>query len=333
MKIALIIIAILIGITAVLTFAFGYVMYRYAIVRTKKEKRQVNYWEDGGENKGFFLEMREEVGKRASECAAKIKADVTDTVYITSRDGLNLCGHIVEGEGDKGVAILMHGYRSGVLVDFSLSADYFRSRGFTLLLPDERAHGESEGGHICFGALERFDVVDWAKYAEERWPDKPVLVCGVSMGASAVMMGAGVGYPKNVKAIMADCGFTSGGEIGKKCLKQWFHLPPFPVYYGAKLWTKWLAHFDLDEVSSRKSLENLRGTGIKVLIVHGKADDFVPYEMSLENVKAFDYMPESARREAMEFLSVEGAGHAQSFVVDEKTYVEALDRLLAKAGM
>ena len=333
MKVALIILGIIAVLLALLFFVGGFIMYCYAVRRTKNEKRQINYWEDGNEEKGFFADMKPEVKERSVAGAKLIKGAVTEKVYITSRDGLKLCGHLIENYAGRAVAILMHGYRSSGLVDFSWSADYFYRRGFSLLIVDERACGESEGKNIGFGVTERFDAVDWAKFAEERWPGKPVVMCGVSLGAATVMMGAGVGYPANVKAILADCGFTTGGAIGRKCMKQWFHLPAFPVYYGGKLWTKWLAHYDLDVVNSRDSLSKLRGTGVKVLIVHGTADDFVPYEMSVENAKAFDYMPESARREVMEFLSVEGAGHGTSFIADEMAYLDAFERLLAKAGI
>lgn len=333
METVFIVIAALVIFIALVFFIAGYFMYRFAIVKDKSGKRQAYYWADGGEELGFFKEMKPEKADEAKQCVRDFKASVTDTVYITSHDGLKLCGRVVENPAGRGVVIMMHGYRSCGLVDFGISHKYFYSAGFSLLMVDERAHGDSEGKHITFGAKERFDAVDWAKYAGERWQGKPVIMCGVSMGAATVMMGAGVGYPSNVKAILADCGYTSPGAICRKCLKQWYHLPPFPVYHGAKLWTRWLAGFDLDGVISRDSLAKLRGTGIKVLIVHGTGDGFVPYQMSEENIKAFDYMPESARREVVEFLSVEGADHAQSFVVDREAYLAAIDRLISKANI
>ena len=333
MKVFLIIFACLVVLLALAGFVGGYLMYRFALVKDKSGKRQAYYWENGGEERGFFLEMNADKAEHAKACAKKIRESITDTAYITSRDGLKLCGHVIDNPAGRGVAVFIHGYRSCSLVDFGVSSDYFYNAGFSLIFVDQRAHGDSEGKRLTFGIKERYDAVDWAKYAAERWADQPIIMCGVSMGAATVMMGAGIGYPANVKAILADCGYSTAGAICRKCLKQWYNLPPFPIYHFAKLWTKWLAGVDLDSVSARKSLENLRGTGTKVLIVHGTGDDFVPYEMSRENIKAFDYMPESARRETMEFLSVEGADHAQSFNVDKEAYLAALDRLFEKAGI
>ena len=333
MDAALIILAVIVGILALTFLIGGYVMFRNAIAKDKSGKKQAYYWEDGGEERGFFTEMNPEKAEEAKACARKIRESITETVYITSRDGLKLCGRIIDNPAGRGVVVMLHGYRSCALVDFSLSSDYFYNAGFSLLYVDQRAHGDSEGKYLTFGVKERYDAVDWAKYAEERFGGKPIIMCGVSMGAATVMMGAGVGYPASVRAILADCGYTSPADICKKCMKQWYHLPPFPIYYGAQMWTKLLAGFDLEETDARSSLAKLRGTGTKVLIVHGKADDFVPYRMSEENMKAFDYMPESARREVVEFLSVEGADHAQSFVVAGEEYLAAVDRLIARAGL
>lgn len=330
MKTAVIILAVLMFLV-VAAFVAGYFMFRFAIVKSKNEKRQAHYWADGGEEKGFFAEMNPERAEKAKENARRFKESVTEVAQIQSHDGLTLTGRIIENPVGRGVVIMLHGYRSCGLVDFGPSYSYFFDKGFSVLLVDERAHGDSDGKYITFGYNERFDAIDWAKFAENRFPDQPIVMYGVSMGATTVMMGAGVGYPKSVKAILADCGYTSPGAIYRKCLKQWFHLPPFPVYHAAKVWTKLFAGFDLDGVNARDSLEKLRGTGTKVLIVHGTGDGFVPYEMSVENIKAFDYMPESARREVLEFLSVEGAGHAQAFNVDTEAYLAAIDRLIEKA--
>lgn len=333
MKTALIIIGIIAFLFIVLYFVIGYIMYRFAVVRVDKGQRQVNFWNDGSEENNNFLDsMDKETKDSLVEAMRRMRSAVTGNAEITSRDGLKLAARLIEVPNPRGIAILMHGYRSSAPIDFAPAFEPLLGRGFSLLIPDQRAHGDSEGKRIGYGVLERYDVVDWAKYAEERW-GIPILVYGVSMGSATVMMGAGVGYPKSVRAIIADCGFTSAGDICRACMKNWFKLPPFPVYYGAKFWTRILAKYDLDSVTARKSLENLRGTGTKVLFVHGRKDDFVPYYMTEENIKAFDYMPESVKKEAVELFAVENAGHAQASAKDIDGYMAAVDRLLQKANI
>jgi len=326
-------ILILLGVLVAVSLGLGIYMFRFAYVREKNSKRQYNMWKNERENP-LIANMKPEYKERVHEGEKWIRRSLTDVVDITSRDGWKLVARIIENPEGRGVAVCMHGYRSSPLLDYSCSARELYNRGFTLILPDERAHADSEGRFICFGALERFDSVDWAKYAEERYPGQPILMCGVSMGSTTVMMGAGVGYPASVKALLLDCGFSSPGAICRKVLKTTAHLPPFPAYTVSKLFAKWFAHFDPDGVSAREGLEKLRGTGVRVLMIHGKNDNFVPFAMSEENIKAFDYLTAaSARQEIAEFLPVEGAGHAMSFLTNPDAYLAAVDRLLARAGI
>lgn len=323
MKTVIIIVLSLAAFLSLLTFGGGYYMYRFAIVRDRRGRRQTNFWQEDikrydGTSDGDWKMI----------CAGYnfIKSMNAERVYITSNDGLKLCGHVIENPARRGVFIMVHGYRSCGVYDFSCAARPVYDRGFSLLIIDQRAHGDSEGEQIGFGALERFDVVRWAEYADNRWANLPVVMDGVSMGAASVMMGAGVGYPPNVRAIIADCSYSTPGAICRKTLYDWFHLPPFPVYYGARFWTRILAHYDLDGVSSKESLAAL-GDGVAVLIAHGKADSFVPYQMSVENSGVF------GERECFEFFTSEGAEHAMSFVRDTDSYLCAIERLFEKAGI
>ena len=68
---------------------------------------------------------------------------------------------------------------------------------------------------IGFGALEKYDISRWAAFADEHF-GLPIVLDGVSMGSSTVMMGAEVGYPLSVRAIIADCGYSNAGEICRK---------------------------------------------------------------------------------------------------------------------
>lgn len=302
--------------------AGGYGFYRYATVRN--DKRQRDFWKEGVKDGEFD----EESTAIIRDGEAFLKSHETERVCILSKDGLKLTGHRIDHPSPKGVCLLVHGYRSCGISDFAGIAEPLYERGFSLLVIDQRAHEESEGDKITFGAWERYDVIDWAEYLDEGFPGLPVIACGISMGAATVMMACEIGWPGNVKGLIADCGYTTPGAICRKTEKQWFHLPPFPLYYAAKAWVKLLAHYDTDGVSATEALKSLPEDHIPVLLAHGKADGFVPYSMSEENRTAF------AEDDPMfELFSVEGADHGKSFVVDREGYLAAVDRLLAKAGL
>lgn len=83
-----------------------------------------------------------------------------EDVYTDSFDGLRLHARLLRGNGEDNV-ILVHGYRSSGENDFAGIAQYYITRGFGVLLVDQRAHGQSEGRQISFGTRERDDVRRW----------------------------------------------------------------------------------------------------------------------------------------------------------------------------
>jgi Lysophospholipase len=336
MQIALQIAAWVIGILAVLIlllyFVGGYYLYRLAIKRD--DKRQNKCWELP---LGKRDEESDEDFARMKEGEALVKGRLAEFVTITSRDGLKLSARVYEHPDARGMFLMVHGYRSSSLGDFSGAIKSVYDMGYSLFLIDQRGHGRSEGGNICFGSFERYDVVDWANYIKERWPGLPVVMDGVSMGSGTVMLACGVGYPDNVRAIIADCGYTTPGAICRDVLRKHMHIPAFPVYYGGRLWTKLLAKYDLDKVSVPDALRSLTDTSlypkpIPILIAHGRKDGFVPYAMSEENVKSLEDKDGHVLPFA-EFFTSEEADHGMSFLKDYDAYMEAIGRLFDKAGL
>ena len=66
----------------------------------------------------------------------------------------------------------------------------------------------------AFGLIERFDCLEWVEWATAKCGSElPIYLCGVSMGATTVLMAAGLELPENVHGITADCGFTSPHAI------------------------------------------------------------------------------------------------------------------------
>ena len=48
----------------------------------------------------------------------------------------------------------------------------------------------------------------------------PLILGGLSMGATTVLLASCFDFPANVRAIIADCGFTSPYEIAKSVLRR-----------------------------------------------------------------------------------------------------------------
>lgn len=248
-----------------------------------------------------------------------LKENPSQEVQIESYDGLKLRGVWVPAENPKGTILLAHGYRSSKLVDFSLAFGMYHALGMNILLPDQRSHGKSEGKYITFGVKESRDMQFWIAFHNQTVGKFPLILSGLSMGASTMLYLADVDLPDNVKGIIADCGFTSPREIIKTVFHRVIHLPAAPTLWVADLFTRLFAGFSLTEKDTRNTLQNSK---LPVLLVHGVDDGFVPCEMTRQAY--------AVCKEPKELLLVEGADHGVSFLTDKERYVGTVTAFLQK---
>ena len=248
-----------------------------------------------------------------------LRENTSQEIQIQSYDGLKLHAVWVPAENPKGTILLAHGYRSSKIVDFSLAFNMYHSMGMNILLPDQRAHGKSEGKFITFGVRESRDMQDWIFYHNKTFGAFPLVLSGLSMGASTMLYLADADLPKNVKGIIADCGFTSPREIIKSVFKRVIHLPAEPTLWVTDLLARLFAGFGLSEKDTRKILKNSK---LPVFLVHGVDDGFVPCEMTEQAY--------AVCKEPKELLLVEGADHGISFLVAKDRYVQMVTAFLRK---
>jgi uncharacterized protein len=118
----------------------------------------------------------------ASAVRERYHADLQDVSVVS--DGAILRGWYVVPSNDNGsVIVLLHGVsdnREGMLG----FAPMFLDRGYRVLLPDARAHGESGGDLATYGIRESGDISRWIERLEEAHP-KCVYGFGESMGCCA----------------------------------------------------------------------------------------------------------------------------------------------------
>lgn len=303
MKTVLTVILILI----LLLFAASFIALRLTTANIKKKS---------GRSKARALDADRLFGDEIKKGREYIRTVPFEEWRIQSFDGLTLYGRFFKNGSSSKTIILFHGFRSSGEHDFSCAFKMYYEHGLNILIPDQRTHGKSEGSYIGYGVLERFDALDWTKKViSECGSDEKIFLSGVSMGASTVLMASGLELPENVKAIVADCGFTSPEEIIKKVMTKDMHIPAFPLYYTTRLLARLLAHYDF----KYSTLDALKDCRVPVLFIHGKADDFVPFYMSGQNYAA---CPTEKRA-----VWVEGAGHGTSFLFETEHCVEEFEKI------
>lgn len=240
-------------------------------------------------------------------------------VWTRSHDGLKLHAHWIPADDPKGTVILAHGYRSTKLLDFGMILELYHNIGVNLLLVDQRGHGHSEGKYITFGVLESRDMQKWVQFHNDRFGCHPVVLSGLSMGASTALYLADRRLPENVKGIIADCGFTSPKEIVSKVFRDTVHFGAGPFLWAADLFARTLAGFSFYERDTRKCLKSSR---LPILLVHGKSDDFVPCSMTEAAYRACS--------SPKEMFLVEEAGHGISYLYDTPGYRKRVMDFLRK---
>lgn len=133
------------------------------------------------------------------------------------------------------------------------------------------------------------------------------------MGATTVLMAAGLELPDNVCGILADCGFTSPHEIWKHVAENNLHVSYNLCGNIANMLCRQKLHVGAKDYSTIDAMKECK---VPVLFIHGTEDSFVPVEMTYENFKACA----APKR----LFVVPGAGHGMSFFLDQEGYEAAV---------
>ena len=250
----------------------------------------------------------------------KLRVREKREITIEAHDKTPLTAYYIEGENKNRTIICVHGYHSDPIHDFGGAVDKLLKHA-NLLLVDQRAHGKSGGKYITFGILESQDCKSWAEWLlVEKGEDHPVYFDGVSMGATSVLLASGLDLPKNVKGIIADCGFSSPKDIFEDITKRVIKVNPVLLLKSTDIFCKGIAKFSLYENSTLKAMES---NSLPILFAHGTADSLVPYAMTQ---KAFD-----ACNAKKYLVLAKDAEHGMSYLIDYESYSQAMEKLFEES--
>lgn len=261
----------------------------------------------------------EKILTRQKDAAQRLREQKLETVVTHAHDGIELVGHWYPCEAPKRVVIAMHGWRSSWDMGIGLIADFLHDNHCCVLFAEQRGQNSSGGDYMGLGVTERFDCLQWIRWAtDERALDLPIYLCGVSMGATTVLMAAGLDLPQNVHGIVADCAYTSPDEIGKHISNENLHLPyrlRRKIIAGIYEQKNQVKGFDYS------TLDALKTNSVPILFIHGAQDQFVPVDMTYQN-----YIACTAPKR---LLIVPGAGHGVSYLVEKERYEKAVKEFWA----
>lgn len=232
----------------------------------------------------------------------------TSSEIISSDDNLNLqANYKIQKNKTHKWAILIHGYKSNNSSMMSYGAKYYE-KGYNVLIPNNRAHGKSEGDYIGMGWLDKDDIACWVKWIVKQDKDAKIILHGVSMGAATTMMISGENLD-NVVGYIEDCGYTSVWDIFASELDKRFSLPTFPILNLSSMVASLKAGYDF---KSSSSVEQVKKCKNPMMFIHGNSDDFVPTSMVYEL-----YDIANCKKE---MYIVKKAGHAEAKDCDVDAY-------------
>jgi len=225
------------------------------------------------------IEWRQQV-----ETTARRFGGTLQDVGVEAGDGAKLRGWFVRPTPDNGNAvILFHGVGDN-RQSMGSYAELLSANGYTVLLPDSRAQGESGGAFATYGIKEADDIRRWFGWLESAIHPQCIYGVGESMGA-AILLQALRTEPRFCAAV-AESPFADFREIGFVRVGQFFRIGPWlgriilrPAIEMAFLYGKLRYGVNLADASPERAVENVR---IPILLVHGLDDHNIPPSHSRE---------------------------------------------------
>ena len=110
-----------------------------------------------------------------------------ENVHFQSASSSEVQGWLLRGRPGAGVIILLHGVRGNRLAMVG-HARFLAKAGYSVVLIDFQAHGESQGRRITFGHLESLDVIAAAEFIHRNIPGEKIGIIGSSLGGAAALL-------------------------------------------------------------------------------------------------------------------------------------------------
>lgn len=245
--------------------------------------------------------------------------DLKKTEYtVKSFDGYSLHCIYVPLEGSSRYVIISHGYTYSCMGSVKY-LHMFRSLGFSCIIYDDRGCGKNKRAPITMGYNESRDLkAVIADLRNKFGKDIYIGLHGESLGSALSLMA--LETEKNIKFLVADCGYSDIFSLAVYQVRRSCHLPSFFVKRASKLCSKEYG-FSLYDICPYKSIQH---TKTPICFIHGEDDDFIPPE----HCKKL-YENAGGYREIHLFPN---ARHAESFFSDKEKYKEIVTEFLEKVN-
>jgi len=145
-----------------------------------------------------------------------------ESVIIPGRAG-SLHGWWIPGDADKASVLLLHGIRADRTAMLG-RARLLARHGYSVLLIDLQAHGESPGEAISLGLRESTGVQLAREWIRRKRPGKPIGAIGVSLGGASILLGPS---PSGFDAVVLEAVYADARQaLQNRMAIRFGPLPP-----------------------------------------------------------------------------------------------------------
>lgn len=219
--------------------------------------------------------------------AKELNTNIVD-VSITTQDAITLRAWLIlPRHPNHDAVLLLHGLGDNRL-GMTGYAQLFLAHGYTVLMPDSRAHGTSGGQLATYGLLERNDIHLWVHFLDDQFDPhdqlhpRCIYGFGESMGAAELLQS--LDTHAHFCAVAAESPFSNFREIAYDRMGQPFHLGPWvgrivlrPLVEVAFLRVRLKYHLNMDDISPEDSAA---AATIPIFLIHGQIDSNIPVRHS-----------------------------------------------------
>ncbi len=235
-----------------------------------------------------------------------------ERIAETASDGIELKAEWYPN-GSSRTVIMLHGFRTTPLNNFSCIGRAFYEKGWNLLLVYQRGHNVSGGRFTLMGLREQYDLLRWIDRTEKLVPGGSIAVYGVSMGGAAAAYASDKLRSGAVRSLVIDCSYLSpadqmfGGRGPLSALLAFFK--PLAV-----LNSKLLLGVDIRQ----KTTDSLKRSIVPAVFITSLDDRMVTPRSTELNFEAC--------ASEKELIKVESSPHALAFTAaDEQTRQRIFD--------
>ncbi len=240
-----------------------------------------------------------------------------EDVSVSAPDSAVLRAWLLRPDHPNGdAAILLHGLGDNRL-GMAGYAEFLLTHGFTVLLPDARAHGISGGALATYGLLERNDIHQWLDLLSAETHPRCIYGLGESMGAAELLQS--LQGDARFCSVVAESSLSDFREIAYDRMGQPFHRGPWvgrtllrPLVDIAFLRARWKYKLDMEQISPSDAVAV---SHIPVLLIHGQIDSNIPVRHS---------QLIHARSPSNAFWEVPGADHCGAIATAPKEFESRL---------